>query len=149
MSFFIFTERLLMLIQDRREAYNQLQIALREMDEASTLRQIGESTSIINHEIKNYLVAISGSAELIIFTENLTEDGKQSIAVIMKTIGDLQNFNKDVLQLSRARIIMEKERLVIGPLIDQCIANYFSDHPARFPLSAATGDFPVRELEQA
>jgi nitrogen-specific signal transduction histidine kinase len=35
------------------------------MDEASTLRQIGESTSIINHEIKNYLVAISGSAELI------------------------------------------------------------------------------------
>jgi signal transduction histidine kinase len=138
MSFFIFTERLLMLIKDRRATYNQLQIALREMDEASTLRQIGESTSIINHEIKNYLVAISGSAELIKLTENLTEDGKQSVAVIMKTINDLQNFNKDVLQLSRARIIMEKERLVIGPLIDRCIADFFSDR--RKQISIAGGD---------
>jgi hypothetical protein len=56
----------------------------------------------------------------------------------MKTINDLQNFNKDVLQLSRARIIMEKERLVIGPLIDQCIATYFSDH--RKQISIVGGD---------
>jgi hypothetical protein len=126
-----------MLIQDHRATYNQLQIALREMDEASTLRQIGESTSIINHEIKNYLVSISGSAEFIKLTETLSEDGRQSIAVIMKTITDLQNFNQDVLQLSRARIIREKERLEICPLINQCIANYFSDHRSRISLIGA------------
>ncbi|MBN2036467.1 MAG: HAMP domain-containing histidine kinase [Chitinispirillaceae bacterium] len=127
MTFLIFTERLLMLVNDRRKAYEQLGTALREMEEASTLRQIGESASIINHEIKNYLCRIFGSVELLQISESLSDEGKQEIDIIKRTVQELQSFSMDILQLSRARIIKEKEMLTVVPLLRQCIASYFPE----------------------
>lgn len=137
MIFLIFTERLLMLMNDRQKAYEQLRTALSEMEAASTLRQIGESTAIINHEIKNYLVRIFGSAELLQITENLTGDGKQEIDAIKKTVGDLQHFSMDILQLSRSRIIKEKELLTLIPLLRQCVIDHFPDHKEHINISCA------------
>jgi signal transduction histidine kinase len=135
MTFLIFTERLIMLVNDRRKAYEQLRTALSEMESASTLRQIGESTAIINHEIKNYLVRIFGSAELLQITETLTDDGKQEIDAIKKTVADLQHFSQDILQLSRARIIKEKEMLTFVPLLRQCVIDHFPDQKERIAIT--------------
>ena len=143
MVFFIFAERFFMLVQDRQATYAKLQIAYHEMEEASTLRQIGESTAIINHEIKNYLVGISGSAELIKLTENLSEQGNEEIKAIMRSISDLQNFSLDLLQLSRARIIKEKELLTIVPLIQQCIARHFPERRRLITLMAMDGHHTI------
>jgi signal transduction histidine kinase len=144
MIFLVFTERFLLLVQERRKVSDQLRVALREMEEASTLRQIGESTSIINHEIKNYLTAISGSAEFIKLTENLSDDGKQEINNIMKRIKDLQDFSMDILQLSRARIVKEKERLTLVPLLRQCIGSYFPDQRERIVLETRDETWTIR-----
>jgi signal transduction histidine kinase len=144
MTFLIFTERLIMLLNDRQQAYEQLRTALGEMDAASTLRQIGESTAIINHEIKNYLMRIFGSAELLQITETLTEDGKQEIAAIKKTVGDLQHFSLDILQLSRARIIKEKEMLTLCPLLHQCVIDHFPDRKEHIAISCADESQTIR-----
>jgi len=141
--FLIFAERFLLLVQERQKMSDQLRIALREMEEASTLRQIGESTSIINHEIKNYLTAISGSAELIKLTENLSNDGREEIDNIMKKIKDLQNFSLDILQLSRARIVREKEKLTVVPLLRQCVGSYFPDHREHIALETQNEDCTI------
>jgi signal transduction histidine kinase len=143
MVFLIFAERVYMLVQDRKMTYAKLQIAYHEMEEAGTLRQIGESTAIINHEIKNYLTGIRGSAELIQLTEHLSDDGKDEIKAIMKSIGDLQNFSLDLLQLSRARIIKEKELLTIVPLIQQSIGRHFPDQRNRITLKAMDERFTI------
>jgi hypothetical protein len=123
-----------MLINDRRRAYEKLCTALEEMQEASTLRQIGESAAIINHEIRNYLTRILGSAELLQLTETISTDGKKEIESIKKTVGDMQHFSMDILQLSRARIVREKEMLAVVPLIRQCIARHFPDYRERIRL---------------
>jgi signal transduction histidine kinase len=137
MIFLVFTERFLLLVNDRQAAYDQLRVALREMEEASTLRQIGEATSIINHEIKNYLTKISGWAELVKLTETLSDDGKEAVGGIMKTVSDLQNFSLDILQLSRARIVKEQEQLQMVPLLRQCIDGYFPDRRKQIALEAS------------
>jgi signal transduction histidine kinase len=134
MIFLIFTERLLILVADRRKAYEQLRSALGDMEEASTLRQIGESAAVINHEIKNYLVRIFGAAELLQLTEQLSTEGKEEIDAIKKTVADLQHFSMDILQLSRAKIIKEKELLTIAPLLRQCLVDHFPDQRERIKL---------------
>jgi signal transduction histidine kinase len=143
MVFLIFSERFFMLVQDRQSTYEKLQVAYREMEEASTLRQIGESTAIINHEIKNYLTGISASAQMLGMSEKLSEEGNGEIRSIMKAISDLQKFSLDLLQLSRARIIKEKELLTIVPLIQLCIANHFSDRRNSIALVAMDQRFTV------
>jgi signal transduction histidine kinase len=140
---FVFTERFLQLIRDRQQAQDKLQAAYKEMEEATTLRQIGESTSIINHEIKNYMQIISGSAELIKLTEGLTDRGRERIEGILSAVSNLQGFSQDILQLSKARIIKDKKPIRIVSLIEQCRVNYFDDHKGQIAVESARPDVTV------
>ncbi|MBN1129373.1 MAG: HAMP domain-containing histidine kinase [Chitinispirillaceae bacterium] len=144
MTFLIFTERLLMLMNDRRRAYDHLRTALEEMQEASALRQIGESAAIINHEIKNYLTRIFGAAELLELTESLSSDGKQEIEAIKNTVAELQHFSMDILELSRARIVREKEMLTLVPLIRQCVGRHFPGCSGRIRISGGDESLTIR-----
>ncbi len=131
----VFAERLLMLITDRNGAYNRLESAYKDMQAVNALKQLGESTAIINHEIKNYMFMIGGLAELIERREPLTEDGKKRISDLRDSVQRLTKFSQDILGLSRAQIIKDKERIDLSHLIENCIARNFPNQKEYFYLA--------------
>jgi signal transduction histidine kinase len=62
---FVFTNRLTELINEREVVFKKLKDAYKELEEVQVLKELGQSTSIMNHEIRNYATAISGFAEML------------------------------------------------------------------------------------
>jgi C4-dicarboxylate-specific signal transduction histidine kinase len=60
---YVFTDRLTTIIKDRETTFGKLQAAYKEMEEVQELKELGQSTAIINHEIKNYAFIIGGYAQ--------------------------------------------------------------------------------------
>lgn len=121
----IFTERFMMIIQEKEKIFSKLEIAFKELEEASALRELGESTAIINHEIKNYMTIISGYAEVMRSSESLTEKGLHYLSNIEKTIKRLIVFSDDILDLSKSRITSNKSVIDLYGLLKKCIKNNF------------------------
>jgi signal transduction histidine kinase len=123
---FAFSKRLLILLSDRKNAYQKLETAYQDLASVGTLKQLGESTAIINHEIKNYMFAISSLTEQIRKHEPLTERGKGQIEDLGTTVNQLTRFSKNILSLSHANILEDKEKLDLSLLITDCINKRFS-----------------------
>lgn len=134
MASLIFAERFLILIKDRQYAYDKLEAAYKDMEKSATLKQLGESTAIINHEIKNYMIKISGMAEIIKLKERLSYKGKQHIETIIKSIMSLNAFSKDILDLSKKKITKGGKLINIGNVIKNCIKIHFSNEKDFFTL---------------
>ena len=132
---YLFTEHLAQLIVQNKKTFSELQSAYKDLEEASTLKQIGQSTAIINHEIKNYMFIISGNATLLSKMEKLSEKGKELLDTISTTAVNLTNFSKDILDLSKAQIIKEKVRLSIDAVITTCIDRHFPKNRQVFDIS--------------
>ncbi len=132
---FVFTERFLMILKDRKDTYDKLKTAYKDLEEVNALKQLGESSAIINHEIKNYLFMISGNAQLIQERESLSENGKKRVADMVTSIDRLNTFTEDILDLSRAQIIKHKNPLNLFQLIQGCIDKNFADQREFFEIS--------------
>ncbi|MBD3393280.1 MAG: GHKL domain-containing protein, partial [Chitinivibrionales bacterium] len=139
MASWIFTEKFLVLLQDRQSAYDKLETAYTELEETSALKQIGESTAIINHEIKNYMSSISGLAELVGSRETLTGKGRERVRQIVDTARNLAKFSEDILSLSRMRVTKDKTLLNIEQVIQNCINNAFGAHKDSFTVESTEG----------
>lgn len=131
----VFAERLFMLIIDRNKAYEKLEAAYKDLEAVNALKQLGESTAIINHEIKNYMFMIGGLAELIEKREPLTADGKKRIGDLKDSVYRLTKFSQDILGLSRSQIVKDKERIDLSGLLESCIARNFPNKKEHFHLA--------------
>jgi signal transduction histidine kinase len=132
MASLIFTERFMMLMRDRQLTFEKLEMAYGELENVASLKQIGESTAIINHEIKNYMFKISGMADLIKNKERLSEKGSRWIESIINSIDGLNKFSMDILDLSKRKIIKDKKEICINKLIQDCVSRYFTDEQEVF-----------------
>lgn len=135
---FLFTDHLSRLIRDHKKVFQELQDAYKDLEKASTLKQLGQSTAIINHEIKNYLFIISGNATLLERTEHLNPKSLNLIKAILETTQHLTTFSQDILDLSRAEVIREKQRIVLSQIIERCISSHFPRRKECFTFEGVT-----------
>jgi signal transduction histidine kinase len=124
---YVFTDRLTTIIRDRETTFGKLQAAYKEMEEVQALKELGQSTAIINHEIKNYAFIISGYAQCLRENTELNEKNNKIVATIIETATKMADFSKEILNFSKAKILSDKRPLAIFPLIAQCVETHFSN----------------------
>ncbi len=124
---YVFIDRLTAIIRTREITFGKLQDAYKELEEVQTLKELGQSTAIINHEIKNYAFAISGNAQFLLDRAQLTGKHKEIIESIANTAVKMSDFSKEILNFSMARILSDKRQLSIFSLIDNCVQTHFPD----------------------
>jgi signal transduction histidine kinase len=124
---FVFTDRLTAIIRDRKLTFDKLQEAYREMEEVQSLKELGQSTAIINHEIKNYAFVISGYAQYIHDFCTLPDKFKRMVVTIGETATKMSDFSREILDFSKAKILSDKRPLSIVALIRTCIQTHFSE----------------------
>jgi signal transduction histidine kinase len=123
----IFAERFFQLLVEKEQIYKRLETAFVEMESANRLRQLGESTAMINHEIKNYMFMISGNAQMLQEFETLSAKGKSMVENIISAVDRLNRFSKDILELSRTQLLQEKYPVDLSDLVRRSCATHFAD----------------------
>ncbi|HAJ79119.1 MAG TPA: hypothetical protein DCO75_05045, partial [Fibrobacteres bacterium] len=83
---YVFIDRLTAIIRDREVTFGKLQVAYKEMEDVQTLKELGQSTAIINHEIKNYTFVISGYAQYLLDRSGFSEKDKRILTTIADTV---------------------------------------------------------------
>ncbi|HKP97555.1 MAG TPA: ATP-binding protein [Fibrobacteria bacterium] len=135
MASLIFAERFLMILRDRETTFGKLETAYRDLEQVTALKQLGESTAIINHEIKNYMFMIAGNAQILQEMEVLSQKGKQIVNNIVTSVERLTDFSDDILKLSRTEIIREKHPINLSEIIRGTIEKHYPQRKSSFSLS--------------
>ena len=120
-----FTERLILIVADKKASLAQLEIAHKKLDQARSLSEIGKSSVFISHEIRNYATAILSYAELVKLGAGLSDRFSAMLEKIIFSIKHLTDFSNEVLDLSKAKTLNEKNPLNICELIRQCASYHF------------------------
>ncbi|MDB5104176.1 MAG: sensory signal transduction histidine kinase with domain [Fibrobacteres bacterium] len=140
MASLIFAERFLMILLDRQTTFDKLESAYRDLEQVTALKQLGESTAIINHEIKNYMFMISGNAQILQEMESLSAKGKDIVKNIVSSVERLTDFSDDILKLSRTEVIREKHPVNLPEIIKGSIEKHFPDMRASFTMTGLERD---------
>lgn len=122
----VFIDRLTSIIKERNVMFSKLQIAYKEMEEVQSLKELGQSSAIINHEIRNYTFVINGYSQLLLQQLTLTDKQRHMLTTISDTTNKMSEFSKDILSFSKAKILSDKRPLMISNLIMQCIQSHFA-----------------------
>jgi|GEM_PF-881688 len=123
----IFAERFFFLLREKDALYRKLESAYVDMEKAGRLKQLGESTAMINHEIKNYMFLISGNAQMLQEFESLSPKGQSIVDNIISAVDRLTRFSKDILELSRTHLLKESYPVVFTDLVRRTCLTHFSD----------------------
>ncbi|MDQ2999761.1 MAG: HAMP domain-containing histidine kinase [Fibrobacterota bacterium] len=134
MASLIFAERFLMLLRDRETTFDKLESAYRDLEQVTALKQLGESTAIINHEIKNYMFMIAGNAQILQEMESLSAKGKEIVKNIVTSVERLTDFSDDILRLSRTEVIREKHPVNLTEIIKGSIEKHYPGMRASFTM---------------
>jgi signal transduction histidine kinase len=121
----VFIDRLTLIIKERDVMLNKLQIAYKEMEDVQSLKELGQSSAIINHEINNYTFVISSYAQLLLKQLVLTDKQLHMLTAISDTTNKMSEFSKEILNFSKAKILSDKRPILISNLIIQCIQLHF------------------------
>ncbi|MDB5050316.1 MAG: histidine kinase [Fibrobacteres bacterium] len=140
MASMIFTERFLMLLNEKENNFTKLESAYKDLEQVNVLKQLGESTAIINHEIKNYMFMISGNAQILQEVETLSQKGKDIVNNIVTTVERLAYFSDDILKLSRTEVIREKHPVNLSEVIKGSVEKHFPGRRASFSLAGLERD---------
>jgi signal transduction histidine kinase len=140
MASLIFAERFLMILRDREATFGKLESAYRDLEQVTALKQLGESTAIINHEIKNYMFMIAGNAQLLQEMESLSSKGKEIVKNIVTSVERLTDFSDDILKLSRTEVIREKHPVNLPEIIKGSIEKHYPGLKASFTMTGLERD---------
>jgi hypothetical protein len=134
MASMIFAERFLLILKERQASFAKLESAYRDLEQVNALKQIGESTAIINHEIRNYMFMISGNAQILGEMEHLSQKGKDIVNNIVTSVERLNAFSDDILKLSRTHVIREKHPVNLTELVKGILDKHYPDRRTSFTL---------------
>jgi signal transduction histidine kinase len=123
----VFIDRLTAIIRDREVTFGKLQAAYKEMEEVQTLKELGQSTAIINHEIKNYTFVISGYAQYLLDRSGFSAKDKRILTTIADTVKKMSDFSNEILNFSKAKILSDKRPVAIFSLIEECVNTHFAN----------------------
>lgn len=139
----MFTGKLTFIIKEREVTFKKLSDAYRDLEEVQALKELGQSTAIINHEIRNYAAAISGYIEILNMNRNLEEQSKKIVNRISECIVRLTNFSNDILEFSKCKILKNKSVIDLNKLISECIEVHFPLHKNKFKIKLERDDLEV------
>lgn len=137
----IFTEKLTSIIREREVTFRKLKEAYKDLEEVQTLKELGQSTAIINHEIRNYAAAISGYSEMLGMIPSLDERSSKIVRRINECITHLTGFSNDILEFSKSMVLKDKIPLDLKRLINNCIDLHFEDKKDIFEVSVEKSEF--------
>ena len=135
MTTFIFTEKLAVLILDRESTLKKLSQAHRELNEVQLLKDLGQSTAVINHEIRNYAFAISSQAKELRKNITLKENSEKILYKIETIMERLLFFSKEILDFSSSRHLESITALSVSDIVHTCIATHFHDSADKFEIA--------------
>ncbi|MBD3317183.1 MAG: GHKL domain-containing protein [Chitinivibrionales bacterium] len=133
----MFLEHFAFVVKDYKNTYHKLESAYRDLDEANALKEIGMSSAMIAHEIKNYMFVIGGHAQLLQRSNELSDIDRKKVTSIETAVETLTAFSRDVLDLARSRVVHDKHVLDLEQLIRKCAAKYESLPSNFFEITAA------------
>ena len=128
MSAYVFTERFFMLLQERQETFNRLEILRKRIDAAEPLREIGESTVHISHEIKNYLATMKANSQLIRLKAG-DEAGVEADR-IERSAERLESFTRSILAYSSAAGNLSLASVRPKVALEDCVREFFAGKEA-------------------
>jgi signal transduction histidine kinase len=148
---YVFIDRLTVIIKEREVTFGKLQTAYKQIEEVQTLKELGQSTAIINHEIRNYTFVISGYAQYLLDRADFSEKTKKILNTIAETAKKMSDFSNEILDFSKARILSDKRPVAVFQLIKTCINTHFSDRSDSVIIDNPDYDFLIhgdnRKLE--
>jgi signal transduction histidine kinase len=121
------------LLAGLREAY-------RDLDGTKPLRELGQSTAFINHEIKNYMMVVSGYAALLQRSKTLDDKTRAMVDNIAQTVAKLQEFSTNVLEQSKSKIAHEDVEIDLVQMLKSCIEANFRENSSKFTVDCAAPD---------
>jgi signal transduction histidine kinase len=109
------------------------QAALLDARETATLRE--QFIAVLGHDLRNPLAAIEGGVRLL-SRESLSERGQKIAALMQQSVARMSGLIDDVLDLARGRLggglpLARKRSELLGPVLDQVVAELRSAHPDR------------------
>lgn len=124
---YLFTERIILLIKDKDKSLAEVTMAYSELEEARSLSEIGQSSAMINHEIKNYVHKALGYMQLVQNTKEMPEEAERWIAKSISSMKELSEFSNGVLDFSKSKILRNNKQLNLCQRITNTINEHFPD----------------------
>jgi two-component sensor histidine kinase len=122
-------------LTERDAAFERLREAYMDLEAAKPLRELGRSAAFINHEIKNYMMVISGYAALLLRSKKLDEKDRAMAENIAATVAKLHDFSMSVLELSRPEAASGEEEVELVQRLRLCIDVNFPERASDISVS--------------
>jgi len=135
--------RLSAIAADRAAALGRLREAYKDLEAAGAIRELGRSAAFISHEIKNYMMVISGYAALLLRSKKLDEKDRAMAENISDTVAKLHDFSMSVLESSRSEALIGNEEIELAQWFRSCIDINF---PKRAPDISVNCNAPQNTL---
>ena len=104
------------------EAINEMSLKISQSEKAQT-----EFVSSVSHELRTPLTAITGWAETIIYDEDLDEDSKRGVGIILKEARRLTKMVEELLEFTRmqdGRFTLHAETMDVAAELEDTIFSY-------------------------
>jgi len=112
-------------LNEQSELLANLRETYRELEATKPLRELGQATSFINHEIKNHMMVISGYAMLLQRSKTLDDKNRAMVDNIAQGVASLQSFSQGVIEVARAKIAHENIEFDLVQNLKSCIEANF------------------------
>ena len=127
-------QRVINLVRVRRAYVLKLETAYEELSRSRSMVRIGQSVSVVCHEIKNQAFALGGSVgvlrEAVEFDKSLTP----SVDRIASIAGRIHSFCADLSAPTRVTSLGDKQSIDLPALISSTIARNFQSEAERFSI---------------
>ena len=123
------------MVSERNAAHLSLREAYKDLETTKPLRELGQSSAFINHEIKNYMMIISGYATLLMKSKELSEKDRGMVDNIAQTTAKLQEFSLSVLELSKSKVMHENKEVELEQTLRACVNAYFYKQSSKITVS--------------
>ena len=137
---YAFTSRLLQLIKQNKELLETFTIAYEDLRQAKALIALGKSTSLINHEIRNYLFTISFQTERVLSDPDISETSREACKKVVFAIKNLLHLNHDLLDQTRRNITSQHPPFNYVHSLQSCIDTHFASRKISFDCDFSAKD---------
>ncbi|GBU21388.1 sensor histidine kinase [Fibrobacteres bacterium R8-0-B4] len=128
----------------RNAALIRLREAYKDLETTKPLRELGQSSAFVNHEIKNYMMIISGYAALLAKSKDLCERDRGMVDNIAQTTAKLQEFSLSVLEMSKSKVMHENKEIDLTQTLRACIDAGFRKQSSKINIGCVqSGSAPM------
>jgi signal transduction histidine kinase len=122
------------IMSEQRMAHVNLREAYKDLETTKPLRELGQSVAFVNHEIKNYMMVISGYTTLLQRSKTLGGRDRGMVDSIAEVAAKLQDLSLSVLELSKSKAAGDSKEFDLVRMLDSCIDLHFHRQLHKFDL---------------